>query len=149
VPGGYRVTANPPGQIAVTFLEDPDDLVFLFFSATGGLTPAQHEVLRQLIHFLDEGPGPGFANPVVKIVTGGLFPTDITWWDSDPGLFPLTAKRIIQKTIDRSTFPATLVKPTPVVWKIYDTDGVTVLETATDVITYTGVAETKRTRTFT
>lgn len=41
VPGGYQVTATPPGQLRVTFLEDLDDLMFLFFGQSGsGMPPA-------------------------------------------------------------------------------------------------------------
>ena len=147
VPGGYEVKASPPGQLAIQFLEDPDDLVFLFFGGGGsGLTPAQHDALRQLIHFIDEGPGHGFASGATKIVTGGLFPTDITWWDSDPGSNP-SAKRLVQKTIERTAGGATLVTPTPVVWTIFDTDGTTILQQLRDDIIYIGVAELERIRT--
>lgn len=36
VSGGYEVTATPAGQCKVTFLEDTDDLAFLFFAGLGG-----------------------------------------------------------------------------------------------------------------
>ncbi len=192
VAGGYTVTANPPGQVSVTFLEDPDDLVFLFFggagsdgkvkvdgadttadylvpkiapgagialtilnpggneqlqiSATGsgGLTPETHEVLRQLIHFLDEGPGHGFATPVYKVVTGGLFPTRIDWF-VDAGL----TQRIFSKLINRTGPSGSLVLPNPITYIVYQSDGTTPAQTATDTVTYSGVAEVARTRVFT
>lgn len=149
VPGGYRVTATPRGQLSVTFLEDPDDLVFLFFGGSSGtgLTADEHERLRQLIHFVDEGPAHGFASGMTKVVTGGLFPTDITWWSADPGMFP-GAVRIVRKTIDRSTGGATSVKPTPITWTIYATDGTTVLQSLQDDVVYSGIAELKRIRTI-
>lgn len=147
VPGGYSVIGNPPGQLKVTFIGEVDDLVFLFAGSAGALTPAQHDALRQLIHFVDEGPGDGFPPGSTKVVTGGLFPTDITWWDQDPMVFPLTAKKIVSKTIERALGPATKLKPTPVVWTMYAADGVTVLQQLNDDITYVGVAETKRVRT--
>lgn len=192
VSGGYSVTANPPGQVKVTFLEDPDDLVFLFFGGSGGdgkvyvdgadttkdflaqklapgvgisftvlnpggneqlridttgssgLTPEQHEILRQLIHFLDEGPGHGFANPVYKVVTGGLFPTRIDWF-VDAGL----TLRVFSKLINRTGPSGSLVKPNPITYIVYQSDGTTPAQTATDTVTYSGIAEVGRTRVFT
>lgn len=140
---GYQLVGSPPGQVSATFLQDPDDLVFLFTSSGGsGITAAQHQTLRQLIHFVDEGPAGGFTSGATKVVTGGLFPTDVTWWDQDP-LNP-GAKKIVQKTIDRSD----PVFPPSVTWQIYDTDGVTVLQTLVDAITYLNAAETQRVRTI-
>ena len=40
------------------------------------------------------------------------------------------------------------ITPTTEVWKMYDTDGTTVLVTLTDAITYSGVFEATRTRTW-
>jgi hypothetical protein len=146
VPGGYSVIGSPPGVLEVTFIATPDDLVFLFLAASGsGITAAQHEQLRQLIHFIDEGPGHGFVSGAAKVVTGGLFPTDVTWWDSDPGINP-GAKKIVQKTINRS-FPASVVLPTPIDWYMYDATGALV-QHIQDNIVYTGIAETKRVRTI-
>jgi hypothetical protein len=73
---------------------------------------------------------------------GGVFPTSVIWWESSAKL-----KKIVEKTITR-TGTGTNVAPTPIVWKIYDTDGSTVLVTVTDTITYNGVFETDRTRTI-
>lgn len=110
----------------------------------GGISEEQHKTLRQLIHFIAEGPADGFASGAFKEVTGGLFPTSIVWWESAAKL-----KKIVEKTITRSGGGATLVKPTPIVWEVYDTDGTTVLATVSDAITYSGVAEVSRTRTIT
>ena len=48
----------------------------------GGITPEQHQTLRQLIHFIDEGPGDGFATGAYKVIlpTANPFPTNITWY---------------------------------------------------------------------
>jgi hypothetical protein len=107
----------------------------------GGMSAAQHKVLLQLIHFIDEGPADGFVSGATKTVTGGLFPTIIEWKRSDATL-------LVKKTIERSAGPATNLKPTPIVWEIYDTDGTSVLATVSDAVTYGGVAETGRVRTI-
>ena len=48
----------------------------------GGITPQEHETLRQLIHFIDNGPGDGFASGAVRITSpsGSPFPTNIVWY---------------------------------------------------------------------
>lgn len=109
-----------------------------------GLTAAQHQVLRQAIHFLDEGPGGGFASGAFKEVAGGLFPTRITWWESSSKL-----KRIVELLIERSAGPATVIKPTPITLRVYATDGVSIVQTIRDDISYSGIAEVDRTRTIT
>lgn len=108
-----------------------------------GLSEAQHRALRQLIHFIDDGPAEGFASGAYKetLPTASPFPTSIIWWESSSKL-----KKIVEKTITRVGVGASTVAPTPIIWKIYDTDGTTVLATITDSITYTGVFETSRTR---
>jgi len=108
-------------------------------SGGGGITEAQHEALRDLIHFISEGPAEGFSSGAFKEVLGGFFPTTIIWWESSAKL-----QKIVEKTITRPT----LIKPTPIVWQMYATDGTTVLATVTDVITYSGIREVSRTRTI-
>ena len=116
------------------------------FRGGGGITEAQHRILRQLIHFIDEGPAEGFSSGAYKEVlpSGGPFPTSIIWWESSSKL-----KKLIEKTITRSGGGATIVTPTPIVWKIYDTDGSTVLAEVSDAVVYSAVFETSRTRTIT
>lgn len=115
-------------------------------SGGSGLTADQHKVLRQLIHFIDEGPAEGFASGAYKEVlpTGNPFPTSIIWWESSG-----KTQKIVEKLITRSGGAATNVKPTPIKWKVYDTDGTTVLWTITDAIVYSGIVESTRTRTIT
>jgi hypothetical protein len=106
-----------------------------------GISEPQHKTLLQLIHFIDEGPAEGFTSGATKTVTGGLFPTLIQWKRQDATL-------LVEKIITRSGGGATAVKPTPIVWKVYDTDGSTVLATVSDAITYSGIAEVSRVRTI-
>ncbi len=117
------------------------DSVGVFDLRSGaGLSEAAHKILRQAIHFIDDGPAGGFVSGAFKEIlpSAAIFPTSIIWWES-------AAKndKIVEKTITYSGVTATTV-----VWKIYDTDGSTVLETLTDAISYSGVFETTRTRTI-
>jgi hypothetical protein len=112
-------------------------------AGTGGLTEAGHKTLRQLIHFIEEGPAEGFASGAFKEVIGGAFPTSVVWYEDNT-----KAKKLVEKTITRSGGAATNVTPTPIEGKVYDTDGTTVLATVTDAVSYSGVFETSRTRTI-
>lgn len=107
-------------------------------SGAGGLTESGHRALRQLIHFIEDGPAEGFASGAFKETTGTVFPTFEAWY------------------VVGSTPPAGLIvsltttwtgpKITQEVWKMYDVDGSTVLVTVTDNITYSGIYETSRVR---
>ena len=110
-------------------------------TAGSGITATQHKTLLQLIHFIDEGPTEGFTTGATKTVTGGLFPTLIEWKRSDATL-------LVEKTITRSGGGATNLAPTPIVWKMYDTDGSTLLATVSDAVTYSGINEASRVRTI-
>jgi hypothetical protein len=115
--------------------------------AGGGLTPDQHKALRQLIHFLDDGPGAGFAaGPYYKEITftNLVFPIDITWYE-DSG----KTKMIFKKEIVRSGGAATLVAPTPIRYYVYKSDGTSWAARAVDTITYSGVIEQHRSRAVT
>jgi len=106
-----------------------------------GLSESQHRVLRQLIHFIEEGPAGGFASGAYKetLPSGNPFPTSMIWWESSSKL-----KKIVERTV---TWTGPL--PTTDEWKVYDTDGSTVLATVSDAISYSGPFETSRTRTIT
>jgi len=106
-----------------------------------GITAAQHNALRQLIHFIDDGPTDGFASGAYKETTpfGNPFPTSEIWYVDDT-----KEDKIIELTITRNANQT----PATEVWKMYDVDGSTVLVTLTDIIAYSGVFETTRTRTW-
>ena len=98
----------------------------------------EHKILRHLIHFIDDGPGGGFASGAYKEIlpAGSPFPTAHTWYES-----AAKTQKIVELLITYSgAFPTTEV------WQMYDDDGSTVLVTVTDTITYHGVFETSRTR---
>lgn len=109
-------------------------------TSSGTLTEDGHKVLRQLIHFLPDGPGDGFSSAPYRDISppGAVFPTSVTWWLSDAKLIKLLEKTIsynVNKSISS------------IVWKIYDSSGSLVIQ-ATDTISYSGIFETSRTRTF-
>jgi hypothetical protein len=110
-------------------LKTPGGVVSL--TAGTGLTVTAHKALRQLIHFIDHGPAGGFASGAFFEILpdGNPFPTSEIWWESNA-----KSEKIVELTITRDGSQ----KPTTEVWKMYDTDGSTILATVTDTITYTG-----------
>lgn len=116
------------------------DATGVFNARSGtGLTEAAHRTLRQLIHFIDDGPAEGFASGAYReTLPAGPFPTSIIWYDD-----ATKAKKLVERLLTW-----TGVNLTTDVWKVYDTDGSTVLATVTDAINYSGVFETSRTRTI-
>jgi hypothetical protein len=94
-------------------------------------TPLQHRVLRQLIHFIDEGPAEGFPTGAVKEIlpAAAPFPTTVIWWED-----PAKTKRIVDKIITRNPNQS----PATIQWRMYDVDGSTVLATVLDTLTYSG-----------
>ena len=107
--------------------------------ATSGITADQHKVLRQLIHFIEDGPAEGFASGAYREITGTTFPTAIIWY-TDSG----KTHKIVERLLTWTGINLTTDK-----WKVYDTDGSTVLWTISDAISYSGIFETSRTRTIT
>lgn len=98
-----------------------------------------HPTLRQLIHLANNGPFEGFASGSYKEIlpSGDPFPTSIVWWTSSGKI-----KKIIEKNITYNLNKT----PNTIQWKVYDTNGSTVLSTVTDTISYVGVIETSRSR---
>ena len=139
---------STPRHGMVVYVTDEDDLykqtsssspwVWAKIAGTG-INEDQHRTLRQLIHFIDDGPAEGFASGAHRETTGTVFPTSIIWYESSSKL-----KKILERTIVWSG-----VVPSSDQWEMYDTDGTTVLATATDSFTYTsGIFEVNRTRTI-
>lgn len=107
----------------------------------GGITPQDHETLRQLIHFIDEGPGDGFASGAFKEVlpSGNPFPTSITWY-----LDIAKTKKLVEKFVTYNSHKF----PTTIHWNMYNYDGVTIVHTVIDTITYNTAFEASRVRTI-
>lgn len=94
---------------------------------TSGMTTSNHETLRQLIHFIDEGPSTGFSSGAFKEITGQPFPTSIIWYTN-----VTKTKKIIEKLIVRNVNN----NPTIITWNMYDSNGITILNTIVDTFTY-------------
>lgn len=72
--------------------------------------------------------------------TGNVFPLTTIWYNDST-----KTKKIVEKIYSYNANKT----PNTIVIRVYEEDGVTVKATATDVITYTNVFETSRTRTIT
>lgn len=110
------------------------------FSLTASYVPgyvsqAEHPSLRQLIHLANSGPFEGFASGATLEIGPQPFYTASIWRGAD-------TLKIVEKLITRNDSQM----PTIIQWKAYDTDGVTVLATVTDTISYNGAFESARTR---
>jgi hypothetical protein len=102
-----------------------------------GISPTQHETLRQAIHFIDNGPGDGFASGAYRVNIGGAFPTAIIWY-----LDTTMTQKLVSKDITYSNN----VFPTTIQWQVYQPDGITVAHTVIDTIEYDYPFEINRTR---
>lgn len=137
------VTAVTAGDIVINDgVEDLSTVKALdYLDASGSLDILEHPNIRQLIHFIEDGPGEGFADgPFTATTTGTLYPTLREWKNT-------SAELIASKAWDRSTGSSTNLKPSPITYKVYNEDGVTGIQ-AVDVLTYQGIYETSRTRTI-
>lgn len=109
----------------------------------GYLTTTAHRTVRQLIHFIEDGPAEGFTTGAYceTLPVGAAFPTSCIWWTNSGK----TAK-IVEEDV---TWNANNTINTDV-WKMYDVDGVTLIATVTDTYDYTGgnFLTPKRTRTI-
>jgi hypothetical protein len=107
----------------------------------GGMSPADHERLRQLIHFVDDGPGASSLLATFRetLPSGDPFPTSVTWWNSGAKTVKFLEQLI---TRDADQFPIQEV------WNLYDITGTLVVESLTDTITYDGPVEVSRVRAF-
>jgi hypothetical protein len=104
--------------------------------ASAGMTAEQHKALRQLIHFIDNGPAESFASGAYREMTGTVFPTAIIWYDKAGA----GKKKIVEKLLSYTgAFPITAT------WKVYDASE-TLLATVIDTISYSGAFETSRLR---
>lgn len=106
-----------------------------------GITESQHKALKDLIHFIDDGPADGWVSGAYKetLPAGDPFPAQEIWWTGSG-----KTHKIVSLDITRNSNKT----PATEQWKIYDADGSTVLVTLTDAISYSAIFETSRTRTW-
>jgi hypothetical protein len=112
-----------------------DDGIALIRS--GNFNPTDHETLSQLIH-LAEGGGPFFGyDNCVKDSGPWPFITASVWWTDTT-----RTKKIVEKLIMRNPNSS----PSTIQWVAYGHDGVSVVESMTDRILYSGAFEVSRSR---
>lgn len=134
-----HLTRDASGRATFKDSENVTPVTLSTMLSGGGISADQHKTLRQLIHFIDNGPAEGFTPGAYRETTGTVFPTVIIWWESSSKL-----KKIVEKLI---TYTGAF--PTTIAWNVYDVDGSTMLATVSDLISYSGPFETSRTRTIT
>jgi len=125
--------------VGFRFFEEGIEYPLCCGTGTGGLTEADHKVLRQLIHFIEDGPAEGFATGAYQetLPAGDPFPTSIIWWTSSAKTEKIVEETIAynaNKTIDTDT------------WIMYAVGGTTVVATIVDTYSYSGIFETSKTR---
>lgn len=118
---------------------------FQFLDSAGQYDPrtvfvTPHGLLNDLIHAMGGG-GPAL-NGAYKVTTyvGGVFLSTETWYTNAARTTPISQHRL--------TYPAgSYVNPTTEVWVVYDAAGA-VLHTITDTLTFSGVTEVARSRSY-
>lgn len=136
---GYDITRYPAVNIGHNNVQEA--VQDLDLAITGKITTAQHETLRQLIHFIDSGPGNGFSAQAFKqtLPINSILPTSIIWY-LDVGL----TIKLVEQLITWSG-----IVPSTIVWNIYNSDGITIKNSITDTFTYSSsIFESVLTRTF-
>jgi hypothetical protein len=112
------------------------------FLGGNSVSETNHQTLRQLVHLAESGgPYHGFPSGLYQEIlpSASPFPTTFIWWESAAKL-----KKIVEENI---TYNANKTINTDT-WKVYDTDGTTVLATSVDTYSYSGVFITSITRTL-
>jgi hypothetical protein len=98
-----------------------------------------HQTLRELVH-LDDADGPRgqyWASGLVSDTHNSPFPTASIWWTNSA-----RTQKVVECLVTRNSRRL----PVTIQWKAYGVDGLTVVESYTDTITYSGVFEISRTR---
>lgn len=137
--GAKSVGFDPTGLVVTTAKNVQDAIRDVAQNATG-ISSSQHAVIRQLIHFISEGPAEGFASGAYKEILplANPFPTSIIWYTDIS-----KTNKIVEKIISYNTNKT----PSTIIWKMYDTSNI-LLVTVTDTISYSGVFELSRIRTI-
>ena len=135
------VLATQVGEIR--YKGTPDNRYSMYDVEAGEYQPIgrkHHKALKDLIHFIADGPADGWASGAESVITTpGPFPDQETWY-TDSG----HTVKIVDQTV---TYNGNKTIATEV-WRLYDTDGSTVLVTLTDTHSYSGVNHTGTVRTW-
>lgn len=116
-------------------------------SSGSGITAAEHETLKQLIHYIDEGGGVSgpTAFGAYKEITpsGSIFPDYVCWYTNSSKAIKVVDMQIVSFTGTH--------QPSVILWTIYQNDGITAARTVQDTITYdiSDIFELNRTRIIT
>lgn len=137
--GSMQVGFDPTGLSNVTSHNVQEAIRELSLNASG-MSENQHAVLRQLIHFINEGPASGFASGAYKEILPAAvpFPTSIIWYTNGSKTNKIVEKLIVYN-LNKTPYTIT--------WKMYDLFNV-LLATVVDTIAYNGIFETSRVRTI-
>jgi len=113
IPGAQKVGFDPTGLNITTSTNLQNAIIDI---ANNSFSSGQHKSLRQLIHFIDNGPAEGFISGAYREIlpTESPFPTSVIWWESSA-----KTEKIVEKIYtynDNKTV-------SQVQWKMYDTDG--------------------------
>lgn len=116
----------------------PVTWISLASSTSTPFTSGSHAQLRQLVHLAENGPYELLGSGSTLDTGPQPFPTASIWRD-------VSGKKMVEKLWTRNVNKT----PSAITWKMYDSDGTTVLAQAVDSITYQGTFEVSRTRTIT
>jgi hypothetical protein len=136
--GAKQVGFDPTGTSIIS--KNVQDAIKELSENSVGITENKHEKLRQLIHFINEGPASGFVSGAYKEIlpVAAPFPTSVIWYaDSSK------TNKIVEKLIIYNSNKT----PHTITWKMYDSFDV-LLATIIDTIAYNGIFEVNRVRTI-
>jgi hypothetical protein len=89
------------------------------------ISAEKHEKIKQLIHYIDDGPTYLSGTYREILPARDPFPTSVIWWESSGKV-----RKIVETIITRNANKM----PSSIVWNLYD--GGSVIETITDSIVY-------------
>lgn len=102
------------------------------FSGDGGNL---QNISRKLINYINNGPVEEYNNPYLEVTPfNSAFPTSSIWYTDNT-----KTKKVYEEYYERYSGSATLINPNPITYKLYKSDGVTILIQATDTVTYSSL----------
>jgi hypothetical protein len=114
---------------------------YVLSEATASLPNGRtHELLRELVHLsaMDGPRGSLFPSGMVNDEGPWPFPTASIWW-TDASRTTRYMDQYVVRSANRLILTST--------WRVFQADGITVADSSTEVITYSGIFPISRTRT--